>query len=338
MLYGGLYTIFRFASYFQRTKNLCNRIVIYDNPNTDVAILKQKVVAEFPDLAQSLFVAVRDIEEIPDCDASIATFWTSCYLNAKFGRTSRKCYFVQDYEPMFYSAGVYHALAMETYKMGFKCIVNTPGLANLLKDKFGAECEFFYPCVDRKIYHITESEINTKLKRKQTRIVIYGRPLHKRNGFELALDVSERLKAQYGSAVQICSAGDEWSPADYGVTETITNLGRLTNLTDVAALYRDSDIGLVLMFTSHPSYQPLEFMACGCAVVTNHNESNTWLLRNRDNAAVSVPFPSALFDAISELIEDKTLRETIVRNGLATISDWNWDSQCEKIYEFIANS
>jgi glycosyltransferase involved in cell wall biosynthesis len=228
-----------------------------------------------------------------------------------------------------------YAMAEATYRMGFKGIVNTPGLAEYVRQQHDMDCREFFPCVNEKIYNINEEDLQKKLGKKTLDIFIYGRPNHDRNAFELALLTLTKLKEKYKDKINIISAGEDWREEDFGVKGVIRNLGRLESLNAVADLYRKCDIGLVFMFTKHPSYQPFEFMACGCATVTNFNGANTWFLKDGENAMVSEPEPSCLVDKISKLIEDKGLRGKIVKNGLKEIKKHNWDEECEKIFEYI---
>ena len=273
--------------------------------------------------------------DLPSADAVVSTFWPSCYISARFNKTKKKFYFIQDYEPLFYSAGSMYAMAEATYRMGFKGILNTPGLAEYVRQQHKMDCQEFFPCVNEKIYHIDEESLRKKLDKKTLDVFVYGRPNHDRNAFELALLTLTKLKEKYEDKINIISAGDHWREEDFGVKGVIRNLGRLESLNAVADLYRKCDIGLVFMFTKHPSYQPFEFMACGCATVTNFNGANTWFLKDGENAMVSEPEPSCLVDKISKLIEDKELRRKIVKNGLKEIKKHNWNDECEKIFEYI---
>ncbi|WP_206067671.1 rhamnosyltransferase WsaF family glycosyltransferase, partial [Escherichia coli] len=97
-------------------------------------------------------------------------------------------------------------------------------------------------------------------------------------------------KNRMGSCVDIVSVGADWSVDDYGLGGVVENRGLLSSLEDVANLYREADLGLVFMVTPHPSYQPLEYMACGCVVATNINEANQWLI-NASNSIQLEPIP-----------------------------------------------
>ena len=335
ILYAGIYTILRFANYFQKN-GIKNRLVFYGgNPNLDE--LKSKIVAEFDCLMDAEFLFFNnDIKELPECDASISTFWSSCYISAKFNKTKKKFYFIQDYEPLFYAAGTVNSvLAEATYRMGFRGIVNTPGLADFVASNHKVECFSFYPCIEKKIYNINKQMLEEKIAKEKVSIVFYGRPNKNRNAFEIGVASLLKIKDKYGEKVEIFSVGDDWKEDDYGVVGKIKNLGRLRSLKEVAEVYRNCDIGLSMMFTKHPSYQPFEFIACGCAVVANYNDANKWFLKDGSNCVISEPIPTCLMEKISILIENKDFRKEIVKKGLEDIEKHEWDIECQKVFEYI---
>ena len=151
-----------------------------------------------------------------------------------------------------------------------------------------------------------------------------------RNGFFLGADILKALKARFGKRIEISSAGADWSPADYGLKGVVTNLGLLKTIAEVADLYRASDMGLVLMATPHPSYQPLEYMASGMVVATNLNEANRWLL-TPENALLIEPIPSVAADRVATLLEDPAQRTRLVAAGLETVKNLDWSSAFDVI-------
>jgi glycosyltransferase involved in cell wall biosynthesis len=339
ILYGGVYTILRFAEYFQGKKNIKNRLIFVGN-GSSIENIKKKIILEFPLLVDADYFDYDNlgIEKIPFCDATISTFWTTCFISAKFNKTKKKFYFIQDYEPLFYAAGTVNSVFAElTYRLGFRGIVNTPGLADFVKKEHGIECQFFYPCVNHSFYSISKKQIEIKSQKKETNIVFYGRPNKNRNAFEIGLLSLLEVKEKYGDMVNIYSVGDDWNENNYGVAGMITNLGRLKSIKEVSELYQNSDIGLVMMFSKHPSYQPFEYMACGCSVVTNKNNANEWFLKNGENCLVSESTPSCIAKNISLLIEDRALRKKIVENGIKEVGKRHWDDECDKIFEYLNN-
>lgn len=331
--FGGIFTIFRFIEKFSK-EGVHNRIIIYDHPSFDVAGLHSQIKDTFPDLTNYEIVIYDlnkdDVNDLPECDIAICSFWVSAYLLLKFNKTKRKYYFVQDYEPLFYPGGSTYALAESTYRFGFRGLVNTPGLLAAVNSRHGMEGISFVPAVDQSLYYP-----NPKKANKRVRIFFYARPANPRNAFNLGIVIIKQLIEKYGDSIEIVTAGADWKPMAFGLEGKITNLGLLGSLEQVAELYRSCDIGFVYMLSKHPSYQPFEFMASGMATVTNNNEDNLWLLKNGDNCLLAEPSPAAVAEKISLLIDDDKLRRKIADNGLKTLG-YTWPQQTEMIWNDIS--
>ncbi|NEP80893.1 MAG: hypothetical protein F6K39_23615 [Okeania sp. SIO3B3] len=105
----------------------------------------------------------------------------------------------------------------------------------------------------------------------------------------------------------------------------------------LAELYRNSHVGLVFMLTPHPSYQPLEYMASGCATVSNANLGTSWLFKHEQNSLLSSILPDDVAANIIRLLENDRLREQIIKGGLETTKKMDWKFAFDRIKEFIIN-
>ena len=149
------------------------------------------------------------------------------------------------------------------------------------------------------------------------------------------MEALKRLKRRLGEEISIVTAGAEWRPAEYGAEGVIRNLGVL-GYRETGALYRACDAGLVAMETRHPSYLPLELMACGATVVTNRNPDTSWLLRDRENCVLSEMSPSALAESLEETLRDTALRARLAEASADVVARYSdWAAQTEKIYQFM---
>jgi glycosyltransferase involved in cell wall biosynthesis len=148
----------------------------------------------------------------------------------------------------------------------------------------------------------------------------------------------KRVKERLGARVHIVSAGDNWRPSDYGLDGVIENLGIL-DYADTARLYRESDLGAVFMLTRHPSYIPLELMACGCVTVTNRNTWTEWLLNDRHNCLLAPTTATAIADVIVDGLEDSKLRAHIRSNGIELVRSryLDWNQQVHKVHDFLCD-
>ncbi|MFO0957366.1 MAG: glycosyltransferase [Isosphaeraceae bacterium] len=335
--YGGIYTILRFASHWKSRYGVRNRFYLVGGG--DPQKIGEAMAKAYPNLHGETVRLIRSEAEIGSleyADACVSTFWTTAFYALKFMRTRRKFYFIQDFEPMFYPAGSISGLVEATYRFGFYGLTNTVSLREIYEDDFGGKAHDFTPCVDPEIFH-PPAEAAPRRPGQPRRIFFYGRPFNTRNGFELGTAALRRFKERMGDKVEILGAGDTWNPADYGLEGVIKNLGMLT-FEQTGDLYRSCDIGMVLMFTRHPSYLPLEFMASGCLVVTNRNPATGWLLKDGENCLLVEPTVDSLADALERGL-DESIRRPIIRNAHEMIRDHyaDWDAQIERTWQFVCD-
>lgn len=333
--WGGIYTIFRFAAYFKEAQGVRNSFVVIDDTSKEK--ITSAIAEAFPVL-RSEEVCICPTESglrlLNDVDATISTLWTTAYYSLKFNKTKRKFYFIQDFEPLFYQAGSASAQAEATYHFGFYGIANTISLKEIYEQQYNGTAEFFTPCVDTNIFYPKQANE----KEKPLTVFFYARPGHPRNGFDLGIAALRRLKKRMGQKVRVVTAGAPWTPSDLGLEGVIENLG-LLSYKETADLYRECDVGLVMMFTRHPSYLPLELMASGCLVVTNFNFATTWLLQDGVNCRLAAPSASSISDVLEEVLTDSEQRSRIIANGLSTIrkSHTDWEKEMRRIYSFMCD-
>lgn len=322
-LYGGLNTILRFAARLQDAHGVETRVVLYDYDARDEAKIRRETADAFPTVApRLLFRAGRGREEVPPADVCVATYWTSAYLVSRITGARAKFYLIQDYEPSFYDGGTRFGLVDTTYRLGLLRLVNTPGLRDWIDSLHGGGGTAFLPSVDTSVYRPDETRAADP---ERVKIFFYARPMNARNGFVLGMEALKRVKERYGERVEIVAAGEEWSPLTYGAGGAVENLGRLSTREAVADLYRTCDVGLVFMFSKHPSYQPFEFMASGCAVVTNDNSATRWMLKHEENALVCEATVESVAQSLGRLVEDAPLRRRLRAAGLLTVGQKSWD-------------
>ncbi len=328
---GGIYTILRLADYLSRRSGTHNRFVVVGGGRVDLRELLRNTRQAFPNIeAEYLHIQrINEAASLPESDIGICTLWTTAYALLHYTRCRGKFYFVQDYEPSFYVRGSTSGLIEQTYRFGFWGICNTPGVRDAYA-AYGAPAEYFIPAVDRHVFRPNRDRSQSPI-----RIVFYGRPDKARNGFALGMEAFRVLKEEYGDAIDIVSVGADINASQYGLEGVVRFPGLLPNLEAVADLYHDSHIGLVFMFSAHPSYQPFEYMASGCATVTNLNEANDWLYEHGKNVLLAEPTLSSVVAALRSLIDNRNLREQIVMGGLRTVNRADWKREFDRIYDFI---
>jgi glycosyltransferase involved in cell wall biosynthesis/cellulose synthase/poly-beta-1,6-N-acetylglucosamine synthase-like glycosyltransferase len=330
--YGGVHTILRFADHFAQRHAISSKFVILGEAHPRAML--QRISSAFPGLGKSDVRVINtdaQLVDLPPSDVGIASLWTTAYSLLKFRGVRRKFYFIQDYEPLFYPAGSTSALVEATYGFGFTGICNSISLKEIYEAQ-GNKAEHFNPSIDASTFYRSGRE---RGNRKPYLVFCYARPGNPRNCFELLMEALKRLKQRFGEDVLIVSAGAEWQPSEYGVEGILKNLG-LLGYRETGALYRACDAGVVAMKTRHPSYLPMELMACGAAVVTNRNPYTTWLLRDRENCILAESSPSALAESMEEVLRDTALRAQLADASAEVVGRYSdWAAEAEKIYRFM---
>jgi GT2 family glycosyltransferase/glycosyltransferase involved in cell wall biosynthesis len=335
--YGGINTALRMADYLAREHGVESRFIVWGaGPDHFV---RSAIRAAFPRLGDSPihFFDGPDsaaLELVPESDVSIATLWLTAYAVARVRNTKRKFYLVQDFEPMFYPAGTLYALAEETYRIGLYGLCNTDNLRQIYHDEYGGKATSFMPAVDPSVFHAKDRPWRSE--DGPATVFVYARPGHWRNCWELASLALRELKDRLGDRVRIVTAGS-WA-TDPAAADAIKQLG-LLSYAATGNLYRRCDVGLALTVSKHPSYLPLELMACGVPVVAFDNPWGHWILRDGENSMLARRTVTGLVDAMERLCVNPQLREKLSTNALADIAarHGNWDHAFQGIYGYLCD-
>ena len=330
--YGGIHTILRFADAFQRRHGVKSTFCILGHALESV--VSARIASAFPELAASCELFVVDdpakVRQLPGTDSAVCSLWTTAYAALEFDAARRKFYFIQDDETLFYPAGSTSALVEASYGFGFHGLCNTPSLLDHYRAR-GGEGKYFIPCIDPAVFH--DRERRPPRQGPPYTLFCYARPSHPRNCFELLSSTLKKLKRSFGEDLTIITAGAEWDLRAHGLEGIVQHLG-LLNYQTTGALYRACDAGLVMMMTRHPSYLPMELMACGSLVITNRNPDTAWLLQDGDNCLLAAPTATSLANRVEEGLKDSDLRRRVTANAQARVQGTyqDWDAATDEIY------
>ncbi len=336
--YGGINTALRIADHLSRHHGVSNRFVVWGHPPDD--FIRSGIAAAFPSLARGEIcftdVSERSLERVPEADVSIATLWVTAYSVAKFPHTRRKFYLIQDFEPMFYPASTLYALAEETYRLGLYGLCNTETLRTIYERDYGGKGHAFVPAVDTDIFH-AEGRDQSRPGDPVT-VFVYARPGHWRNCWELASLALRELKARLGDRVRIVTAGSWALSEDDAGRAGIRHLG-LVHYRATGPLYRTCDVGLVLTVSKHPSYLPLELMACGVPVVAFDNPAGGWILRHERNCLLAERTVDGLAAALERLCRDHELRVRLARQAVTDVgaAHGSWEKSLASVVRILAD-
>jgi len=332
--FGGLNTAFRIADKLRRDHGVQNRFIMLASPNEMYA--RSALDAAFDGLGNAseiLFYEGRDreLQELPKADVGIATLWLTAAHLAKASGMDRKFYLVQDYESAFYPASTMFAMTEQTYKLGLYGICNTASMYDTYTREFGGKATYFTPAVDQSIYHARGRR--DKDPDEPVTIFVYARD-HFRNCWELAGAALTEIKRRHGHRVRIIAAGARYLPPS---TDFI-DMG-LLDYRATGALYRETDIGLTMQISRHPSYLPLELMASGVPMVAPDSAWFKWLFHDGEDSALAMTTLDDVVAQLDRLVTDAELRKKLSRGALDTISRGHsdWDAALSGIYDYLTD-
>lgn len=256
-------------------------------------------------------------------DILLATAWWTAQqarplLQSQAGL--RLWYLIQDYEPGLYAWSTQAALASETYTW--------PALpvfcGHLLRDhfrherigpfarreqSFTHEHLVFEPAVDQRLFH---ADGRSESRTGRRRFVFYARPSAPRNLYELGLVALKRAvdRGAFRDNWELWFIGEQIPAVDLGQGVTIRP-APWADYAAYAAFLRETDVGLSLMMSPHPSYPPLELAACGAHVVTN-----TYGVKTAERLAALAPRMTAVSPEIDSLAD-----ALVIAAGQATVGN-----------------
>lgn len=259
---------------------------------------------------------------IEHVDVVLATQWDTFELLARCAPAVTRAYFVQDFEPFFYSMGYSYLKAEQTYRGGVPCITLGHWLGDFLRERYGATTYPFDFSVEHHRYFP-----RPELRQARKRIIFYARPSTPRRCFDLGIAALALVHRRHPEA-EIVVFGDHHLGSQ-NIPFPFTDRGILDHQ-ELAELYASATIGMVLS-TTNPSLMPPELMATGCAVVDLDLPTNHSLVQHEVTGLLAAPEPQALADAVCRLLEDDGLRERLAANAKEHVRPLSWEHSARQI-------
>jgi glycosyltransferase involved in cell wall biosynthesis/ubiquinone/menaquinone biosynthesis C-methylase UbiE len=286
--------------------------------------LNRQIKAHFYDLAAE---AEPYAGTVRHCDALLATHWSTVSVALENKHLARELmYFVQDFEPLFYPMGTEYLLAENTYRQRLYHITSGPWCARILRERYGAEADYFQFPVDTTVYYRRGRTDDRK------RLLFFAKPEMPRRCYELgvqAISAFHRLRPD----VEIVFFGSAVDPKTLDFPVVVRGV---LGLDELAELYSNSDFGMVFSPTN-PSLVPYEMMACGLTVVDLQTEYGTLNYGGRDDIAVLVePDPAAIAAKLADLLAEPFALQECGRRGSEFAATFpTEDEMGERVRELI---
>jgi len=255
-------------------------------------------------------------------------WWLRISLRANVGLGY---YYIQHYEPLFFSDSYLYYAAKETYYLPLNWIVNSSWVNEQLRKRIGRHGPVVVPGVDTNVFFPRE----VSKRGDEKTIISLGKGI-KIKGLNYLFKALEIVKKETDVKLKLILYGNEphlikMSPIQtkYVINPTDEELSKLYSLSDIAivpSLYESSPL------------PPLEAMACGTPVVTTRYGTEDYCFNEINSLVVSPKDPKALANAILRLLKDESLRENLRKEGLRTAKLFTWDETANKVEQLFMRS
>lgn len=223
---------------------------------------------------------------------------------------SRKAvYLIQDYEPGFFPWSSEYVLAESTYSNSQEDIIavfNSYQLYSFFENKgykFG-DSYYFRPMLNSTLSDILLKESNREWKKRNKRILIYGRPSEARNAFEIIRYSLELWSEKYNDSKnwEIISLGEGFDKIELK-NNTIISYGKVT-LEEYADFMLNAYASISLMVSPHPSYPPLEMSTFGVRTITNKFEGKNMGEFNKNIISIDNCSPELISNTLAKICDE----------------------------------
>lgn len=319
---GGHINIFRFVAELEKLGFQSQIVIIPPVQFESSEDARLCIIKHFSKINAPVYLNTKNL--IPSYFA-IATSWPTAYYLKNYRGCIKKIYFVQDFEPYFYSHSSEYFLAEATYQFGFYGVTAGEWLARKLAQEFNMKTLSLSFSYDKHLY-----SPKPRVNHERQHVFFYARPVTPRRGFELGLLALYKVQETLPDTGFIFAG---WDLKDYNLPFTHCLDAGCVSLKDLPNLYSQCDVALVLSFTNL-SLLPLELMACGCPVVSNKGQNVEWLLNDENSLLVELSVNS-IADKLIQVLTDESLRISLRNKSLSFSELTDWKDEAVKLSNYI---
>lgn len=312
---GGHRTIFQNINALINAGYQCD-VYIGDDSAVSPSQLKEQIYEFYGGSSANPFAGWEPTKKY---DAVVATAFNTVKPVMKTD-CAKKLYFVQDYEPWFFSMGDLYIEAENSYKNDITVISIGKWLSAKMKKDFNLRASYFNFCADLNVYKKLDNI------EKEHALCFIFQPQKPRRCDHIALKALQIVK-EIDPSLKIYL---------YGSAKTNINNIKVEQLGIIPIeqcneLYNKCEVGLC-MSASNPSRIPFEMMAAGLPVVELYRENNLYDFPN-DGCILAEPTPEAIATAILKVLNDKELQKEMSQAGIEYMKDYPLERGYEQFIE-----
>lgn len=265
-------------------------------------------------------------------DAVVATSWDTVYYAKKM--QGYKMYFVQDYEPYFYTYGEQYLLAKKTYEQGLHMI----SLGNWNRDMIYKNCfpvsrvdSISFPC-DTDKYKFVERDFTKYPDKKTIVMAVYVKYYGKRLPciVQYMADKVRQEFAKDGKTLEIKYFGEDKIFKMKGGT----NLGQLSR-DELCRLYSEADFGMSASL-SNISLVPCEMMSAGLPLIEFEDGTYTDFFPQDTCILTSIDYRD-LYRKLKAAIENPEFLEERTQHAREALENLGWRQTGEQFEAAMKN-
>ena len=272
-----------------------------------------------------LYETIEDVKI--QTNAIVATAWQTAYFVREYIKLhkNKSFYLVQNSEDDFSFSGKNSDNAKFTYDFPLKKIV----INKKVYERFMSEDPlFFHVGIDTQFFKkLTETN--------DRECIMFPLRKNESKGSKYAFECIRKL-LQNSKSYKIIAFGDyRHNEIPVDIKGKIIYYYRPSRKV-LLNLYNQSMIFILPSLVEGMSLPPLEAMACGCAVVVTDNGGiNEYINDGLNGIVCPIKDSDCLYEKIILLINNKTLRQQLIQNGLETAHTFSYDNMNKNFIKLI---
>ena len=258
-------------------------------------------------------------------DTLVATMWLTLEYVLRFYNCKNRKYLVQNYETNFYLPGSSEkGRANATYNnvQGVEYITISKWCEDWLKNDFkNSKVKYAPNGIDLSLFEYKERNFDSKIK-----ILIEGNNKDYYKNVDESFKIVDKLDKEKFEIHYLSYASEPKKTYYYD------KFYKKVPHEEVGKIYQSCDILIKTSILESFSYPPLEMMATGGIVLAVPNDGNIEYLKDNYNCLFYKQGDiEEAVSKIQKMIDDKKLREELIKNGLKTAKDREWKNIEEDI-------